>query len=157
METVGCRWFTGWLPYAAAGVVLAAVYTAWVFTSRWNENRRIEQTSAAQRARFNREINELYGNGRLKIPSFYASPGWIRRGEKALLCLARSMPVRCLDPAVERVWPSAGRCFAIMPERSTRYTLTAEGAAGTVSGVFARSRVDLAIDQKQRPTPSVSW
>lgn len=130
----GNRWMQalrGLLPYTAAAVVLAALYTAWVFASRWNDNRRIEQAAAAQRAKFDREITELYGSGRLKILTFYASPGLIRRGEKALVCygVVNARTVR-LDPAVERVWPSTSRCFPVMPDRETRYTLTAEDAEG---------------------------
>ena|SRR5689334_16231894 len=119
------------LPYTSAAVVLGALYTAWVFTSRWNDNRRMEQAAAAQRAKFDREITEAYGSGQLKILSFYASPGLIRRGEKALVCygVANAKTVR-LDPPVERVWPSTSRCFPVTPERETRFTLTAEDAAG---------------------------
>jgi hypothetical protein len=119
------------LPYTTAGVVLAALYMAWVFASRWNDNRRIEQAASAQRSKLDREITELYGSSRLKILSFYVSPGLIRRGEKALVCYgvvnARTMR---LDPAVERMWPSASRCFTVTPDRETRYTLTAEDANG---------------------------
>jgi hypothetical protein len=119
------------LPYTTAGVVLAALYMAWVFASRWNDNRRIEQAAASQRSKLDREITELYGSGQLKILSFYVSPGLIRRGEKALVCygVVNARTVR-LDPAVERVWPSASRCFTVMPDHETRYTLTAEDAAG---------------------------
>lgn len=119
------------LPYTTAAVVLGALYTAWVFTSRWNDNRRMEQAAAAQRAKLDREITEAYGGGQLKILSFYASPGLIRRGEKALVCygVVNAKTVR-LDPAVERVWPSASRCFTVVPDRETRYTLTAEDAGG---------------------------
>lgn len=119
------------LPYTTAGVVLAALYMAWVFASRWNDNRRIEQAASAQRSKLDREITELYGTGRLKILSFYVSPGLIRHGEKALVCygVVNARTVR-LDPAVERVWPSASRCFTVMPDRETRYTLTAEDADG---------------------------
>jgi hypothetical protein len=119
------------LPYTTAAVVLGALYTAWVFTSRWNDNRRMEQAAAAERAKFDRQITEAYGSGQLKILSFYASPGLIRRGEKALVCygVANAKSVR-LEPAVERVWPSTSRCFPVTPERETRYTLTAEDGAG---------------------------
>jgi len=119
------------LPYTTAAVVLGALYTAWVFASRWNDNRRMEQAGAAQRAKFDREITKAYGDGQLKILSFYASPGLIRRGEKALVCygVANAKTVR-LDPAVERVWPSTSRCFPVTPDHETRYTLTAEDATG---------------------------
>jgi hypothetical protein len=119
------------LPYTTAAVVLGALYAAWVFTSRWNDNRHMEQAAAAQRAKFDREITEAYGGGQLKILSFYASPGLIRRGEKALLCygVVNAKTVR-LDPAVERVWPSTSRCFSVTPDRETRYTLTAEDTGG---------------------------
>jgi hypothetical protein len=119
------------LPYTTAGVVLAALYMAWMFASRWNDNRRIEQAAVAQRSKLDREITELYGSGRLKILSFYVSPGLIRRGEKALVCygVVNARTVR-LDPPVERVWPSASRCFTVLPDRETRYTLTAEDANG---------------------------
>jgi hypothetical protein len=126
------------LPYTTAGVVLGALYAAWVFASRWNDNQRIEQAAAAQRAKSDREITEVYGSGRLKILSFYASPGLIRRGEKALVCygVVNARTVR-LDPAVERVWPSTSRCFSVMPDHETRYTLTAEDADGhTVAESF---------------------
>ena len=126
------------LPYTTAGVLLAALYTAWVFASRWNDNRRIEHATAAQRSKLDREIAELYGSGQLKILSFYVSPGLIHHGEKALVCygVVNARTVR-LDPAVERVWPSASRCFNVMPDRERRYTLTAEDAAGhTVTESF---------------------
>ena len=126
------------LPYTTAGVLLAALYTAWVFASRWNDNRRVEQAAAAQHSKLDREITELYGSGRLKILSFYVSPGLIRRGEKALVCygVVNARTLR-LDPAVERVWPSASRCFSVMPDRETHYTLTAEDAEGhTVTESF---------------------
>jgi len=126
------------LPYTTAGVVLGALYVTWVFASRWNDNRRSEQAAAAQRSKLDREITELYGTGRLKILSFYATPGLIRRGEKALLCygVVNARTVR-LDPPAERIWPSASRCFTVIPNRETRYTLTAEDAEGrTVTESF---------------------
>lgn len=32
-----------------------------------------------------------------------------------------------LKPEVEKLWPAFNRCFEVAPQRSTRYTLTAEG------------------------------
>ena len=33
-----------------------------------------------------------------------------------------------LDPPAEKMWPSMSRCFDVKPAKTTRYTLTAEGA-----------------------------
>ena len=119
------------LPYTTAAAVLAALYVVWVFAARWNQERRIEEAAQAQKAKADKEITETYGGSRLKILNFYAAPGMIRRGEKALVCygVANAKSIR-LDPAVERVWPSTSRCFEVAPGRDTRYTLTAEDAEG---------------------------
>jgi len=103
----------------------------WVFVSRWNENRRVERVIEAQRARDAREITEKYGSGGLQILRFYATPGVIARGQKALLCygVANAKTVR-IEPAPEHAWPSLSRCFEITPARETRYTLIAEDAEG---------------------------
>ena len=126
------------LPYTTAGLVLAVLYVAWVFASRWNDNRRMEQVAAEQKGRSDREVAKLYGGEQLKILSFYASPGMVRRGEKALVCygVVNATTLR-IDPAVERVWPAPSRCFEIMADRETRYTLTAGDDQGhTVTESF---------------------
>jgi hypothetical protein len=119
------------LPYTMAGVVVAVIYVVWIFGARWSENRRIAAEAAEQRAKFDRQITVMYGDGQLKILSFYATPSILRRGEKGLVCygVANAKAVR-LDPPVERLWPSAGRCFEVAPRTDTHYTLTAEDAQG---------------------------
>ena len=120
------------LPYVTAGVALAALYTAYVFGSRWLENRRLESAAAeAARAKARREIAQIEGDGQVKILNFYATPGLIGRGQKALVCYGtvNARSVR-LDPAVERMYPALSRCFEVAPHRDTRYTLVAEDAKG---------------------------
>lgn len=119
------------LPYTTAAAVLAVFYLAWVFASRWNETRRMERAAAAQKARANKPLAGVYGSGRLKIISFYASPGMLARGERALLCygVENATAVR-LEPPVDRVWPSLSRCVEVAPNQDTRYTLTAQDAEG---------------------------
>jgi hypothetical protein len=119
------------LPYATGGVAVALLYVIWVFAARSSENRRIEHEAAAREAQAAKEVTEIYGGSQLRIVSFYPTPGVIRRGEKALVCygVANATTVR-LDPAVERVWPSVGRCFEVAPRRTTRFTLTAEDGQG---------------------------
>jgi hypothetical protein len=120
------------LPYVTAGVALAASYTVYVFGSRWLENRGIETAAAeAARVRAQREIAQIYGDGELKILTFYATPGVISRGQKALVCYStvNARSVR-LEPAVERMYPALSRCFEVAPLHDTRYTLIAEDPKG---------------------------
>ena len=119
------------LPYTTAGVVMAVIYVVWVFAARWSEDRRLAAEAAEQRAKFDRQIAVMYGDGQLKILSFYATPSILRRGEKGLVCygVANAKTVR-LDPPVERLWPSVGRCFEVAPRADTHYTLTAADAQG---------------------------
>jgi hypothetical protein len=123
------------LPYVTAGVALAALYTVYVFGSRWLENRRIETAAAeAAKVKAQREIAQIYGDGQLKILNFYVAPGVISRGQKALVCYgtANAGSVR-LEPAVERMYPALSRCFEVAPAHDTRYTLVAEDAKGHIA------------------------
>jgi hypothetical protein len=119
-------------PYVTASVAVAALYTAYVFGSRWLENRRIE-TAAEEAARIKaqREIAQIEGGGQLKILQFYATPGLIGRGQRALVCYGtvNATSVR-LEPSEERMYPALSRCFEVAPSRDTRYTLIAEDANG---------------------------
>jgi hypothetical protein len=106
-----------WVP-----VLISALYVGWVFWQRHNE---ATQPAAA---RVERDPLAEYGKT-LRILQFYTREGEIAHGEKALLCygVVNASAVR-LDPPVESVWPSVSRCFEVKPARTTRYTLTAEGA-----------------------------
>jgi hypothetical protein len=118
------------LPFTTAALVLALLYVAWTFYSRWNRNRSIEQAAEAEKARANAEIVRKYA-GDLKILSFYTTAGTIRRGEKTLLCygVASAAKVR-IEPGVEPVKPSLSRCVEVSPAADTSYTLTAEDETG---------------------------
>lgn len=106
-----------WVP-----VLISVLYTGWVFWQRHSEETR------PQPARMERDPLAAYGET-LKILQFYTTGGEIAAGHKALLCygVVNATAVR-LDPAVESVWPAVSRCFEVRPSRTTRYTLTAEGA-----------------------------
>jgi hypothetical protein len=119
------------LPYTTAAAVIAVLYVAWVFTSRWAENRHLERESAARQAAAEKQDPAIAAGGALKILNFYATKGVITHGEEVRLCygVANAKIVR-LDPPVERVWPSLARCFDVSPKRETRYTLTAEDEHG---------------------------
>jgi len=118
------------LPFSTAALVLALLYAAWTFYSRWNRNRSIEQAAEAEKARANAEIVRKYA-GDLQILSFYTTAGTIRRGEKTLLCYGVVSAARVrIDPGVEPLKPSLSRCVEVSPAADTSYTLTAEDDKG---------------------------
>jgi hypothetical protein len=108
-----------WIP-----VAISLLYLGWVFWQRHSAE------TAAPPPRVERDPLAKYGK-ELKILQFYTSGGEIAAGQKALLCygVVNATAVK-LDPPVESVWPSVSRCFDVKPARTTRYTLTAEGAGG---------------------------
>lgn len=76
--------------------------------------------------------------GEVKIAQFYTSASRISPGEKTMICYgvenAKSVS---LKPEVEKLKPAFSRCFDVAPQRSTRYTLVAEGfAARSVTASF---------------------
>jgi hypothetical protein len=90
--------------------------------------------------------------GPVKILQFYASTGTLVRGEKALLCYgvenAKSVQ---LSPEVEPIWPSPNRCFEIVPQHTTHYTLMAEGFDGQV----ATQSLTLPVNAAPPPPPQI--
>lgn len=74
---------------------------------------------------------EQYGNGELKVLTFYANPPQTTAGGKVLLCygVANAESVS-IDPAVDGVSPALSRCLETRPSKNTTYTLVAKGRAG---------------------------
>jgi hypothetical protein len=72
-------------------------------------------------------------HGAVRILRFYATTGSLMRGDKAQLCygVANAKSVR-ISPSLEPVAPAANRCLDIVPERTTHYTILAEGFDGNV-------------------------
>jgi hypothetical protein len=122
------------------GVMTAAIllYDGAIFYSRWSKTREGEAAQALEEAERARKTLEMMGGDDLRILSFYASPGEIRRGEHANLCYGvnGAKTVR-LEPPDGDVWPSQTRCVQVSPKADTTYQLTAEDAAGhTISQRF---------------------
>jgi hypothetical protein len=71
--------------------------------------------------------------GPVRILKFYATTGSITAGDKAQLCygVANAKSVR-ISPSLEPVEPAANRCLDIVPDRTTHYTILAEGFDGNV-------------------------
>ncbi len=71
--------------------------------------------------------------GPVRIVQFYASVRILTAGDKALLCygVENAKSVRIAHIAQD-VYPAANRCLEIVPDRTTHYTILAEGFDGKI-------------------------
>jgi hypothetical protein len=107
---------------------LAAVaYDGWVFYSRWSDARQAERNQQETEAVDARKTLNMLGGGSLKILSFYATPGAIRRGDHASLCFGviGAQNVR-MEPAIATLYPALSYCLQVSPAKDTEYRLIAE-------------------------------
>jgi hypothetical protein len=85
--------------------------------------------------------------GPVRILQFYVTTGMLVAGEKAKLCYgvenARAVHI---SPRLAGVVPSANRCLEIVPERTTHYTILAEGFDGALVTRFLTLVVEDAPD-----------
>lgn len=128
----------GLLPYLAVAIGIALLYDGWIFYSRWSAERATEQARADEEKSLAGKTLKLVGGSELKINSFYASPGALKRGTSADICYgvvgAKTLK---LSPPVEEVWPALTRCIQVKPAKTTEYKLTAEDSGGhTVEASF---------------------
>ena len=88
--------------------------------------------------------------GPVRILRFYASVGILAPGEKAQLCYSvENARVVRISP-MQSAWPAQERCFDVVPEHTTHYTLLAEGFDGTV----ATRSFTLSVQSLPAPKPS---
>jgi hypothetical protein len=72
-------------------------------------------------------------SGAVRILRFDASVGTLTPGESAQLCYSvENARVVRISP-MQSAWPAQSRCFNVVPEHTTHYTLLAEGFDGTVA------------------------
>ena len=118
------------LPYLTVLVVLSLLYAGWTIFSRYQANQNAIQSVKKAEAEADRKVVEMYAE-QLKIMAFYASPGAIKRGEKALVCygVSNAKTVQ-IEPHVDDITPSLSRCLDVSPKRTTEYKLTAADAQG---------------------------
>lgn len=82
-----------------------------------------------------------------KVLQFYAGQGVIRPGEHVTICygVENTETVR-IDPFIEQITPSLNRCIEAKPDKTTLYTLTAEGPDGRDEASFT-----ITVDPNARP------
>lgn len=123
--------------YSSIVLGIALLVVAWIFYSRWEENRLIERRAREEKSQKQTASDgialEQLGGKELAIQSFYAIPGAIRRGDTVQLCygVANAKTVK-LEPQSNPVWPSYALCVDVTPTKDTTYTLTIADAAGNM-------------------------
>ncbi len=123
------RMFLRYTWFVHVGVLLVV---GWIFFSRWDENRQLEQRALEKRRAEDRQTFEMLGGNRFEILQFYVSPPLIRRGGTAQVCygVSNAKTVRIEPQPASGVWPSLNRCVEVSPSKDTTYTLTATDATG---------------------------
>lgn len=127
-SSVGIR---AYLIVSALALAMGLAYVGWVFFSRWEGSRAIEERAAAEKRAEAEQTFEGMGGDRFEILKFYALPGEIRPGDDVDLCYGVSNAKSVtLEPQKNVVWPAYSRCVKVSPRKTTTYTLTATDAAG---------------------------
>ncbi len=71
--------------------------------------------------------------GPVRILRFYASVGTLAPGQTAELCYSVQNARLVRISPMQSAWRALDRCFEVVPEHTTHYTLMAEGFDGTVA------------------------
>ncbi len=88
--------------------------------------------------------------GPVRILRFYASVGTLAPGQTAQLCYSVENARLVHITPMQSAWRALDRCFDVVPEHTTHYTLMAEGFDGTV----AASSLTLPVQSPPAARPS---
>lgn len=118
------------VPFVIAATTVALVFVGWILYARGSYTPAIEAAYPAATQR-NAETLGYYGNGQLKVLSFYANPAAVKRGARSLVCygVSNAASVR-IEPSLGETWPSTSRCLEVIASKDTDYKLTVRDAAG---------------------------
>jgi hypothetical protein len=113
-----------------AATAVGLIFLGWVLYARGSSTPTIEAARPATVQR-NAETVAFYGNGQLKVLSFYANPAEVKRGGRSLVCYGVSNAASVqIEPPVGEVWPSTSRCVEVTAAKDTDYKLTARDSSG---------------------------
>lgn len=126
-------------------MVLAAVYSGWIFYSRRQiaaeAERQLQQKQAEQEQKEQKVVEE-FGGDQLKILAFGATIGEVSPGGRVVLCYGVSNATRVkIEPGVEPIKPAVSHCLDVFPKKTTTYTLKAEDAKGNTKSAELTIRV----------------
>lgn len=117
------------LPFLWLAVIAVVLYDAWVFYSRHQSAREVEERKAEQESEDAKRTLDLLGQ--LKIMDLYVVPSTIRRGQTARLCysVVGAKSLRS-EPPIKGLYPAFSHCVEVSPKSDTEYTFYARDDAG---------------------------
>jgi hypothetical protein len=123
--------------FTTIGIFIAALYSGWVFYSRYAANQQaIRDLAAKQQAQRQRDAALIFGNGEVKIVSYSVDKAQMAKGESADLCYGVINATKVvIEPRVEDSKPSAYHCLTVKPRTTTTYTITASNDHGQVKSL----------------------
>jgi hypothetical protein len=132
------------LPFTTVGVIIAAIYVAWMFYSRHRSNVEAERAAAAkEQAQRQKTVDAVFGNGEITFSVFSADRGVLKRGQQTQLCFGvTNAKTLKLDPPVAEIKPAYRHCLEIAPTKTTTYTITADDGKGHTKSESLTVRVE---------------
>jgi hypothetical protein len=123
-------------------MVLAALYSGWVFSSRRQIRAEAERQLQQKQADEEQRVIAEFGGDQLKILAFGATIGEVSPGGTVVLCygVANATQVT-IEPGVEPIKPAVSHCLDVFPKKTTTYTLEAEDAKGNTKSASLTIRV----------------
>ena len=121
------------VPYTSVALIIAVLYVAWTFYSRYESNRTAEQAIQAKKDEARKRIaDQIFGSGAVRLATLSADRGVLKRGQSTEFCygVVNATTVKIEPPVEPESKPSYHHCIEIAPKQTTSYTLTASDAAG---------------------------
>ena len=132
------------LPFTTVALVIAVLYVGWTFYSRHEANIRAQRELEAKQTEARKKaVDQFFGSGEVRFPTFAAYNGQLKRGETTQLCygVVNAVSLKLDPPPAEPVKPTYRHCIDIAPKKTTTYTLTGVNAAGQSKSVSLEVKV----------------
>jgi hypothetical protein len=130
------------LPYTTVLMVLAALWTSWIFHSRRHSIAEVQHQIQQKQVEEERRVVAQFGGDQLTILGFNAANGEVPPGERVVLCYGVSNAVQVkIEPGVEPIKPAVSHCLNVFPKKTTTYTLKAADGKGNTKRASLTIRV----------------
>jgi hypothetical protein len=123
-------------------MVLAVVYSGWIFYSRREIAAETERQLQQKQVDEEQKVVAEFGGDQLKILAFGATTGEVSPGGRVVMCYGVSNATHVkIEPGLEPIKPAVSHCLDVYPKKTTTYTLKAEDAKGNSKSASLTIRV----------------